>query len=72
MCGLKKRAIPSHSPIVIILISLVVAYGTETGIAPSLVLWKLLKWGLGECWACLVLSIACRLVEDLALDVSQS
>ena len=29
-------------------------------------------WHGGECWACLVLSIACRLVEDLALDVSRS
>ena len=45
---------------------------TETGIVPCLVLWALLTWGSAECWACLVLSIACRLVEDLALDVSWS
>ena len=60
----------SHPTVIILIFLVVVAYGTEPGIVPCLVPWAFLTWG--ERWACLVLSIACRLVEDLALDVSRS
>ena len=35
----------SHSTVIILISLVVVAYGTEPGIAPCLVLWALLTWG---------------------------
>ena len=68
LCGLKKSyPIPQWSfwfPLLL--------WRMELNLALHLALFCGHFWHGGECWACLVLSIACRLVEDLALDVSRS